>query len=77
VKKLLLLVAFTAALVSLAAAQQVPDPRVADLMQAGKIRIGMHSVMYTKDPRTGDLKAASTGIIFSTSLAHLVRELGV
>ena len=39
-KKLFLAVAFTATLVSLAAAQQVPDPRVADLVQAGKIRVG-------------------------------------
>jgi hypothetical protein len=39
-------------------AQQVPDPRIADLVQAGKIRVGMHSVMYTMDPQTGALKAA-------------------
>ena len=56
-KKLFLAVTFTATLVSLAAAQQVPDPRVADLVQAGKIRAGMHSIMYTKDSRTGEQKA--------------------
>ena len=71
-KKLLLTVIFTAMLVSLAEAQQVPDPRVNDLVQAGKIRVGMHSIMYTKDPRTGELKAASTGII----LLDLARTLG-
>ncbi len=70
-KKLLLAVAFTAMLASLAAAQ-VPDPRVADLVQAGKIRVGVHSIMYTKDPRTGELKAASTGII----LLDIARTLG-
>ena len=47
-KKLLLIVTFTAMLASLAEAQQIPDPRVADLAQAGKIRVGLHSVMYTK-----------------------------
>jgi hypothetical protein len=43
-KKLLLTVIFTAMLVSLAEAQQVPDPRVTDLVRAGKIRVGMHSM---------------------------------
>ena len=62
-KKLLLAVAFTAMLASLAAAQQIIDPRVADLVQAGKIRVGVHSIMYTNDPQTGELRAASTGII--------------
>jgi hypothetical protein len=42
-KKLLLSATFTVMLVSFAEAQQVPDPRVADLVQAGKIRVGMHS----------------------------------
>src|SRR5262245_47067312 len=42
-------------------AQQVSDARVADLVQAGKIRLGVHSVMYKKDPRTGE--AAGAGVI--------------
>jgi hypothetical protein len=56
-------VAFAQFAGAIAAAQQVPDPRVADLVQAGKIRVGVHSVMYTKDPQTGEAKAASVGII--------------
>ena len=71
-KKLLLTVTSIAMFASLAEAQQVPDPRVADLVQAGKIRVGVHSIMYTKDPRTGELKAASTGII----LLDIARALG-
>ena len=59
-KKLLLTVTLTAILASLAEAQQTSDPRVADLVQAGKIRVGIHS-FYTKDSRTGELKAVSTG----------------
>jgi polar amino acid transport system substrate-binding protein len=70
-KKLLLAIAFTAVLTSLARAQ-VPDPRVADLVEAGKIRVGVHSVMYTKDSQTGEVKAASTGII----LLDIARMLG-
>ena len=71
-KKLLLAVALTTTSAGLAAAQPVPDPRVADLVQARKIRVGMHSVMYTKDPQTGEFKAASTGII----LLDIARALG-
>jgi hypothetical protein len=62
-RKLLLTIAFTAMLASLADAQQVSDARVADLVQAGKVRVGVHSVMYTKDPQTGEPKRASVGII--------------
>jgi hypothetical protein len=48
-RKLLLTVTFTTMLASLADAQQVSDARVADLVQAGEVRVGVHSVMYTKD----------------------------
>jgi len=71
-KKLLLTVAFTTMLASLAEAQQAPDPRVADLVQAGKIRVGVHSIMYTKDPKTGEAKGAGVGII----LLDIARTLG-
>jgi len=72
VKKVLLTIAFAAPFAGLAQAQPVGDPRVADLVQAGKIRVGVHSIMYTNDPRTGELKGASTGII----LLDLARTLG-
>ena len=36
--------------------QQAPDPRVADLVRAGKVRIALFSGQYTKDPVTGELK---------------------
>lgn len=71
-KKLFLTVAWTALLTSLAAAQPGADPRVADLVQAGKIRVGVHSVMYRKDPQTGEVKGASLGII----LLDVARALG-
>jgi ABC-type amino acid transport substrate-binding protein len=38
-------------------AQQVPDPRVADLIRAGQIRVGLFPPQYTKDPVTGELKS--------------------
>jgi polar amino acid transport system substrate-binding protein len=71
-KKLLLSLMFIAALAGRAEAQQVSDPRVADLVRTGKIRVGVHSVMYTKDPHTGERKGASVGII----LLDIARALG-
>ncbi len=40
----------------IANAQQVPDPRLADLVQAGKIRVGLFLPQYIKDPATGEIK---------------------
>ena len=39
-----------------AVTQQVPDPRVADLVRAGEVRIALFSGQYTKVPVTGELK---------------------
>jgi polar amino acid transport system substrate-binding protein len=75
-KKLLLIIALTAILASLAEAQQTSDPRVADVVQAGKIRVGMHS-FYAKDSRTGELRAVSTGIIFLDIARTLGARIGV
>ena len=40
----------------IADAQQGPDPRIADLVGAGKVRIALFAGQYTKDPVTGELK---------------------
>src|SRR4030095_6573516 len=40
----------------IAAAQQTPDPRVADLVRAGKVRMALFPPQYTKDTATGELK---------------------
>src|SRR6476646_231044 len=74
-KKLLFFFALTAILPGLAQAQ-TSDPRVADLVQAGKIRVGIHS-FYTKDPRTGELRAVSAGIIFLDIARMLGARIGV
>jgi polar amino acid transport system substrate-binding protein len=39
-----------------AAAQNAPDLRIADLLQAGKIRVGLFSSQFTKDPVSGELR---------------------
>jgi polar amino acid transport system substrate-binding protein len=41
---------------STAIAQPVADPRVADLVQAGKIRVGLFSTQFRKDPVSGELR---------------------
>src|SRR3954452_3798252 len=71
-KKLLLSLTFVAMVANLADAQQVSDPRVADLAKASKIRVGVHSVMYKKDLQTGEPKAAGVGNI----LLDIARALG-
>lgn len=40
----------------IANAQQVSDPRLADLVQAGEIRVGLFLPQYIKDPATGEMK---------------------
>ena len=56
-------------------AQETPDPRIADLAQAGKIRVALYPPQYAKDPATEELRgwtiqlgralAARVGIEFS------------
>ena len=41
---------------TMAEARQVPDPRVADLVRAGRVRVAVYLPQYSKDPMTGDLK---------------------
>src|SRR3954469_19567520 len=74
-KKLLLVASLIVVSASIASAQQA-DPRVADLVQAGKIRVGIHS-FYTKNSRTGELSAVSTGIIFLDVARMLGTRIGV
>jgi polar amino acid transport system substrate-binding protein len=58
-------------------AQQVPDPRIADLAQAGKIRVGMHSFMYANDPQTGELKGTLSGIALLDIARALAAKIGI
>src|SRR2546427_12336871 len=57
-----LIVAALLASMGTADAQQAPDPRVADLVQAGKVRVGLFSTQYTKDPVTGELRSVRVEI---------------
>jgi polar amino acid transport system substrate-binding protein len=44
-------------------AQQASDPRIADLVQAGKVRFGTFPPQYTKDAATGELKGPYVEIV--------------
>lgn len=49
----------------IANAQQVPDPRIADLVQAGRIRVGLGVVAphwAIKDPVTGELRGVAVDL---------------
>jgi polar amino acid transport system substrate-binding protein len=60
-----------------AVSQQVSDPRIADLVQAGKIRVALHLAQYTKDQVTGELRGLGSGTV-SVQIAHaLAARLGV
>src|SRR3954451_223120 len=68
----------TAALLgaNLANAQQAQDPRVADLVLAGKLRGAMFMPQYTTDPVTGELKGAAGGIVMLALGRALATRLG-
>ena len=75
-RKVLIAMAFNVALGSIAGAQQVPDPRIADLVQSGRIRLALFLPGYTKSP-TGELRGIGTGAV-AVELAHaLAARLGI
>ena len=76
-RKLLLAAAITATLASTAGAQQVPDPRVADLVRAGKIRFALFLPGYTKDVATGELRGVGTGSVTVPLAQALAERLGI
>jgi ABC-type amino acid transport substrate-binding protein len=53
-------------------AQQTIDPRVADLVQAGRVRVALHIPQYKKDPATGVLSGWPIDLI-----AALGERIGV
>ena len=59
--KLLTAIVFNVALGSIAGAQ-VPDSRIADLVQSGKIRLALFLPGYTKSS-TGELRGIGTGAV--------------
>jgi len=52
--------------------QQMTDPRVADLVNAGKIQVALYVPQYTKDPVTGELRGWAVDLV-----AALAAHIGV
>jgi len=57
---------------TIANAQLVPDPRVADLVRAGKVRVGLFLSQYTKDLVTGELRS-----VWVESARALAARIGI
>jgi polar amino acid transport system substrate-binding protein len=66
-----------AALAPAAAADAQHDPRVADLVRAGKIRVGLHLPQFVKDPATGEIHGNGTGAVIEQVARALAERLGV
>jgi polar amino acid transport system substrate-binding protein len=62
---------------AVSAAPSLADPRVADLVQAGKIRVALFPPQYTEDPATGELRPFAAGIVSMELARGLARRLGV
>jgi len=65
------------ATVATAQAQQAPDPRIADLVRAGKVRFALFLPGYIKDPATGEIRGAGTGAVTVQLARALAARLGV
>jgi len=81
-RRFLHLAAGTAALpitsrIARAQAQPHSDPRVADLVKAGKIRLALFLPLYTKDTATGELRGMTTGIVTIDLMRAFAARLGV
>jgi polar amino acid transport system substrate-binding protein len=69
----LVLVALLAS-VGTVAAQQAPDPRVAELVRAGRLRVALFLPQYTQDPVTGEIRG---DVHFVETARALAARLGV
>ncbi len=75
--RFLFMMATLLATAATADAQQTTDPRVADIVRAGKLRVALHLPQYSKDPATGDIRGQGTGTV-TIPIAHAIAaRLGV
>jgi polar amino acid transport system substrate-binding protein len=73
----LLTVAALFATAATADAQQASDPRAADIVRAGKVRVGMHLPQFVQDPKTGEIRGHGTGTVIMPIAQALADKLGV
>jgi polar amino acid transport system substrate-binding protein len=53
------------------------DPRVADLVQAGKLRLAVFLPQYTKDAATGEIRGVGTGFVAVELARALAARIGI
>jgi polar amino acid transport system substrate-binding protein len=53
------------------------DPRVADLVQAGRIRLAVFLPQYNKDPASGEIRGVGTGFVATELVRALAARIGV
>jgi polar amino acid transport system substrate-binding protein len=53
------------------------DPRVADLVRAGKIRLAIFLPQYNKDPTTGEIRPVGTGFVAADLVRALAARIGI
>ena len=71
------LLVITALLATVAAADAQKATDVADIVRAGKVRVGLHLPQFTRDPVTGAIHGHGTGTVI-VQIAHaLAARLGV
>ena len=73
----LFMMAAVLATATTAAAQQGSDPRVADIVRAGKVRVGLHLPQFIKDPATGEIRGNGTGAVIEQVARAFAERLGV
>jgi polar amino acid transport system substrate-binding protein len=60
-----------------AGAQPSADPRVADIVQRGTVRIAMHLPQFKTDPASGELQGHGTGVVIVQIAQAMAAKLGV
>jgi polar amino acid transport system substrate-binding protein len=75
--RVILVAAVLLAPLAAAHGQQVADPRVADIVRTGKVRVGMHLPQFAKDPATGEIHGNGTGAVIEPVARALATRLGV
>jgi polar amino acid transport system substrate-binding protein len=76
-RAILAVLALVASTVAVQAQQPSQDPRVADVVRAGKIRIGLHLPQFVKDPATGEIHGHGTGTVIEPIAEALGKQMGV
>jgi polar amino acid transport system substrate-binding protein len=71
------LAAILLAVLALTGTRSLADPRVADLKQAGEIRLGLFLPQYTKDPASGELRGVGAHIVSIAVARALAERVGV